>query len=236
MHKLFYFATSILAFAISATTAVANGPLALYNPSSNNCLQPENGSTVQGAAIVQQPCSNSSAQRWNRVSESGGVFHYQNVLSGLCLDARGSAANGTPVQLWACNTITNENWQPVDGNNELQSRVSGTSAYCLDAPGAQTTAGLALQIYSCNGTVAQIWEFAPSSKVTVPSVDGSNLSAAVKAISAAGLVAVVNKQKDCISPGEVISQYPDSGTLAAPGSNVSITFDTGTKSTCPIIK
>jgi hypothetical protein len=39
----------------------------------------------------------------------------------------------------------------------LFSRVSGTSSYCLDIPGGQQVAGLAMQIYRCNGTEAQQW-------------------------------------------------------------------------------
>jgi Ricin-type beta-trefoil lectin domain len=127
----------------------------------NNCLQPVNESTAQGAAIVQMPCNNSPAQQWRAVSMGGRVFHFVNSLSGLCLDARGGAVNHTPVQQWTCNKITNENWESPEVSDDdippLISRVSGTRSYCLDVPGAQKSAGLAVQIYRCNGTVAQIW-------------------------------------------------------------------------------
>ena len=127
----------------------------------NLCLQPINESSAQGVAIVQQPCNGSAAQQWTKVQVSGEIYHYVNGLSGLCLDARGGAANHTPVQQWTCNKISNENWQPGDGYNDtippLFSRVSGTSNYCLDEPGGQTIVGLAMQIYRCNGTVAQDW-------------------------------------------------------------------------------
>ena len=128
------------------------------------CLQPVNESTAQGAAIVQEPCNEHAAQQWTSVPVGGNNFHYVNGLSGLCLDARGGAANHTPVQQWTCNKISNENWQPGDDYNDtippLFSHVSGTTDYCLDQPGGQTTPGLAMQIYRCNQTLAQDW-FAP---------------------------------------------------------------------------
>ena len=133
----------------------------LYSLWSNQCLQPAGGSTRQGAAIVQQPCNGSAAQEWTKVHVSGNTYRYVNGLSGLCLDARGGAVNHTPVQQWTCNNISNENWDPGEDIDDdippLKSRVSGTSSYCLDMPGGQKTAGLAMQIYRCNGTVAQQW-------------------------------------------------------------------------------
>ena len=141
--------------------AAASTPGDIYNFLSNQCLQPVNGSIVQGAAIVQEPCHGGAAQQWVNVPTSGNIFHYQNVLSGLCLDARGGAANHTPVQQWTCNSISNENWEPGEDLSDyippLYSRVSGTSSYCLDIPGGQPTVGLAMQIYRCNGTEAQQW-------------------------------------------------------------------------------
>lgn len=127
----------------------------------NNCLQPVNESTAQGAAIVQMPCNHRPAQQWRAVPMGGNIYHFVNTLSGLCLDARGKAVNHTPVQQWTCNKITNENWESPDVASDvippLISRVSGTSSYCLDVPGGQTSAGLAVQIYRCNGTLAQLW-------------------------------------------------------------------------------
>jgi hypothetical protein len=136
-------------------------PLEIQNFGTTLCLQPVNESTAQGAAIVQQPCTGHTAQQWTKVTVSGNILHFMNGLSGLCLDARGSAVNHTPVQQWTCNKISNENWEPgqVDDDDipPLYSRVSGATNYCLDVPGGQKIAGLAMQIYRCNGTLAQIW-------------------------------------------------------------------------------
>ena len=128
---------------------------------SNQCLQPIND-TGQGAAIVQEPCNGGAAQQWTEVSVGSNVFHYVNVLSGLCLDARGGAVNGTPVQQWSCNSISNEKWQPGEDVSDeippLISRVSGKQLLPRHTRGSGS-AGLAMQIYRCNGTLAQQWWF-----------------------------------------------------------------------------
>ena len=67
---------------------------------SGKCLQPVNGS--QGAVIVQETCNGSLSQQWAQGPSEGsggtdrGGEHYVNRSSGLCLDARGNATNGTP--------------------------------------------------------------------------------------------------------------------------------------------
>jgi len=49
-----------------------------------------------GAAIVLASCNESDAQQWKRVAVPGNYVHYVNKLSGMCLDARGTAVNGIP--------------------------------------------------------------------------------------------------------------------------------------------
>jgi hypothetical protein len=166
MCRASFIAAFVITLVVSAAPAAASGTDEIYNFQSNQCLQPVNGSTGQGAAIIQQPCNGGAAQQWVEVSAGPEIFHYVNVLSGLCLDARGAARNGTPVQQWTCNKISNENWQPrediADDVPPLVSRVSGSNNYCLDIPGDQQTTRLAIQIYRCNGTEAQQWWIAPS--------------------------------------------------------------------------
>jgi hypothetical protein len=137
----------------------------IFNTRSQKCLQPVNGSNAEGAAIVLATCDpTNAAQYWIKVPVSGSVAHYKNDSSLMCLDARGGAANGTPVQQWPCNTITNENWQYAQDSGDTQpkliSRVSGTSTYCLDIPGGATADGIAVQILTCNGLPEQHW-YAP---------------------------------------------------------------------------
>jgi hypothetical protein len=137
----------------------------ILNPRSSKCLQPVSGSNAEGAAIVLKTCDRTNAaQYWVMVPVSGNVAHYMNESSQLCLDARGAAANGTPVQQWQCDKITNENWQYAQDSGDtapkLISRVSGTNTYCLAIPGEGTDDGTAVQILKCDGSPEQHW-YAP---------------------------------------------------------------------------
>lgn len=161
-----------------ASPAMADtfGPVQNYGD--GLCFQPDGGSSLQGTLIVQEPCdlnpvtltSSNPFQQWSVscLNSSCSAFHYVNVGSGLCLRARGLSgpANGEQIMLWTCNQITDLNWasHSVDIPNRadllgftLESRISGSTGYCLDVPGASGAVGLALQLYRCNGTVAQLW-------------------------------------------------------------------------------
>ncbi|MEU6389057.1 endo-1,4-beta-xylanase [Streptomyces sp. NPDC046939] len=75
----------------------------------------------------------------------------KGVGSGRCLDVPGSSTtDGTQVQLWDCNSGTNQQWTYTDAG-EL--RVYGNK--CLDAAG--TGNGAKVQIYSCWGADNQKW-------------------------------------------------------------------------------
>ncbi len=155
-------AAAVVGLVGAAPASAEDTFLPIQNFGSYKCLQPENGSLELGAAIVQEPCDpNNPAQLWEAIPLGGFSFHYMNQASQLCLDARGGATNGTPIQQWTCNWISNEKWQPGSSfpgvAHALTSQVSGTSSHCLDEPGAQGSDGLAMQLYSCNLTVAQVW-------------------------------------------------------------------------------
>lgn len=159
MYRIFCIASFVITIALSSSPAQSDWSGEIYNLHTNQCLQP--AYLAAGAPIVQEPCTSAFAQQWYALSAGGSIVNYQNAGNGMWLDARGPAANGTPVQLWTYGRISNENWQ--QGNigkgafPPLISRVSGTSSYCLDVPGGQMTEGLAMQIYTCNGTLSQEW-------------------------------------------------------------------------------
>jgi hypothetical protein len=186
----------------------------------------------QGAAIVQQTCTGFPEQIWFWMTLPNGVSHLMNGLSGLCLDARGAAANGTPVQQWTCNQISNENWEAVAAvgtpdNEILKSRVSGTSSYCLDVPGGGSP-GLAVQIQSCNNSASQIRQFGGQSTV-VPNVFGWQTTTAATWIEGFSLVPQVQlpaSMSMCNSntAGRVVGEFPAAGTPALRNSAVTLYF------------
>jgi hypothetical protein len=136
----------------SCPARAQNSLINVVNLVSQKCLQPINNSTTPGDAIVLLPCDpNNTAQVWIQTASSGKV-HFINYKSKLCLDARGGAAAGTPIQQWTCNSITNENWwNPGNTSGPLISAVSGTSNFCVIPTGSQD--GADLQLIPCSTSV-----------------------------------------------------------------------------------
>jgi chitinase len=74
-------------------------------------------------------------------------------IAGKCVDvASASSANGTAVQLWACNGSTAQRWT-VSSDGTV--RALGK---CLDITSAGTVNGTAIQLWDCNGSGAQAWQ------------------------------------------------------------------------------
>ncbi len=231
MLKAFYVAASLVAVASSAKPAAANQPVIFFNGHTDMCLQALNESTDQGAAIVQEPCTiptpPTEAQEWLYVPNGSAGFHFENALSGLCLDARGKAEDGTPVQQWTCDQISNEKWDPPTNPQgqsvgPVHSRVSGSDSFCLDIPGGQQTHGLGMQIYRCNGTVSQVWELRPILPF-VPDVVGLGEQAAEDTLSLYDLGYAVPPSIPCDSE-LVTSQDVAAGSQQPPKATVTLRF------------
>jgi hypothetical protein len=150
----------------SALTIVASYPAQAQNSfinlvnSNKKCLQPINKSTTPGDAMVLLPCDPQNlSQVWIVQTGSSGKVHFVNYSSKLCLDARGGAAAGTPIQQWTCNSITNENWLAGISGGALVSAVSGTSNYCVIPTGDQD--GAKLQLIPCSTSIyaGELWNF-----------------------------------------------------------------------------
>jgi hypothetical protein len=159
IHKI---ATLLFASAMAATTGLAVAPaqaddpiVKLVSAQNNKCLQPVNESTNQGDAIVLMTCSGRAAQQWTVQLVSSTAVHLRNRASNLCLDARGGATNGTPIQQWTCNWISNEKWGFGITNNLLGSFVAGTASYCIATPGNDD--GLPMELRFCDGDESQLW-------------------------------------------------------------------------------
>jgi hypothetical protein len=153
-----------VAHAAQATTSVK--PAAgifqpIRNVGNGKCLQPEGGSTALFAAIVQEPCDGSSAQGWQYVRVATNHYHLANQASGLCLQAWDGAFNNGRVLQDECNFASNNEFNTNTALPNvviLESRVGfRDTGFCVDVPGAQAIDGLALQIWQCNGTLAQRW-------------------------------------------------------------------------------
>ncbi|GAA0895796.1 glycosyl hydrolase family 18 protein [Virgisporangium aurantiacum] len=75
-------------------------------------------------------------------------------LAGKCVDvAAASTANGTAVQLYACNGTNAQTWTVgTDGTVRALGK-------CMDVASAGTANGTQIQLWDCNGTGAQVWQY-----------------------------------------------------------------------------
>jgi len=163
---------SMLALLLTATTSAVvlgsgvpahadtgfNWPL--RNEATGKCLEPAGRSMAEGAPIVQKACDGGLAQDWAFLTLGGSTYRLLNHLTGLCIDARGAASDGTPVVQWPCATISNETWdtgRPPPETLAFTSRVSGSSSHCLGFSGGAAPDDAAVLLFKCNGAAAQRW-------------------------------------------------------------------------------
>ena len=129
----------------------------IRNVGDNLCLQPV--SPVVNSPVVQEPCDGSAMQGWETTGDYRG-YQFVNQASGFCLNAFIKAENGAPFGLDTCRVVSNE-WfgaAPLPNVTAVQSLIGwGKTGFCMDVPGASGTPGLQIQLWNCNGTLAQRW-------------------------------------------------------------------------------
>ncbi|MEV0936913.1 RICIN domain-containing protein [Streptomyces phaeochromogenes] len=133
--------------------------LTMTNNKGGQCLDgdatqiPANGARVQLWA-----CNGRSNQTWLWTPAVGrpiGFYTIQNASGNQCLDGDVTQipANGARVQLWACNSFTNQIWS-WDGSR--LTNVKG--GQCLDGDVTQIPAnGARVQLWACNSFTNQAW-------------------------------------------------------------------------------
>ncbi|MEV0136714.1 ricin-type beta-trefoil lectin domain protein [Dactylosporangium sp. NPDC050688] len=85
-------------------------------------------------------------------------------IPGKCLDnPYGSSTDGNLTTSYACNGGYNAQLWTMPGDNTI--RIVGK---CLDVVGAGTAPSTRVQLYSCNDTVAQQWQFGPDNSLRNP--------------------------------------------------------------------
>jgi len=82
--------------------------------------------------------------------------------SGRCVDVpNSSTTNGTQVQIWDCNSATNQRWTHTTGR-----QLQVYSNKCLDANNQGTTNGTTVIIWDCNGGTNQQWNINTNGTIT----------------------------------------------------------------------
>lgn len=87
-------------------------------------------------------------------------------LAGKCADVAGAnSANGTPVQLYDCNSTAAQRWT---AGSDGTLRALGK---CLDATGNGTADGTTLQLWDCTGGPNQKWTVTGAHDIVNPQAD-----------------------------------------------------------------
>ena len=96
-------------------------------------------------------------------SSVGSAHRLVGASSGRCLDVpNGSTTTGTQLEIWDCNTGTNQSFTPTSGK-ALQVY---NGSLCLDASGQGTSTGTAIITWTCNGQTNQQWNLNPDGTIT----------------------------------------------------------------------
>ncbi|WP_435136710.1 ricin-type beta-trefoil lectin domain protein [Actinacidiphila sp. bgisy144] len=125
---------------------------ALTTADLSDALHPNDGGYQKMADAFDAGIQAADAAGWiTPPVPNGGTVH--SGIAGKCLDDNGdSAANGTAVQLWSCNSSDAQWWQlRTDGTLRAVGK-------CLDAADLGTGDGTKVQIWDCNGGANQVWQ------------------------------------------------------------------------------
>jgi hypothetical protein len=167
-------AFSLAAGANGASAHVASSkpvaPLAgefhrIQNVGNGKCLQPQ---ASPGTRIVQLTCNGSSEQGWLALNDGSNRYRFVNGSGRGCISVNDTPVNGGPVQLDNCTlsdgsgrAVSNAQWNSgtvLPDVVTLKTRVRNVNNnFCLDVPGASSVDGLAMQLFTCNGSLAQRW-------------------------------------------------------------------------------
>ncbi|MET9970916.1 RICIN domain-containing protein, partial [Streptomyces sp. NPDC006356] len=143
--------------AAPAAAALPTGWSTVVNSGSGKCLDARAAGTVNGTAVQQYTCNNSTAQQWSFTPTSDGFVRIgnRNDAQQVVDVSEVSTADNAAVHLWTHSGGNNQQWQAVDEGGGAYHFVNRHSGKCLDVPSASTADSVQLVQYTCNGTAAQ---------------------------------------------------------------------------------
>ncbi|AQG82454.1 hypothetical protein AWR27_11895 [Spirosoma montaniterrae] len=129
---------------------------------SGKVLEVNNGSTGNGAALVQRTNSNKAWQQWRLRATSSGFYRLVAVHSGKAADVNAaSTADWATVIQWPVHSGTNQEWRPQINADGFYTLMARHSQKMLDVRNGETGEGIPIIQYMPNGTVAQQWRIEP---------------------------------------------------------------------------
>ncbi|MFC5470439.1 glycoside hydrolase family 9 protein [Cohnella suwonensis] len=165
-------ASSALSIAVSDSTGNTTIDTSAYykiaSRNSGKLLSVSQGSTADGADVVQWTDNEGLDQQWQFVASSSGYYKLVNRKSGKALDVLGaSTQNGGDVIQSNDNGGLSQQWQPVAADTYFKF-VNGNSGKVLDVSGASVSDGGNVIQWPDTGGTNQQWQLI---KVTVQQQD-----------------------------------------------------------------
>ena len=152
-----------------------DGFVTLASVKSGLALDVSGGCLTSGTSLQQYQSNGTRAQKWVAVSRGDGSYDLVSALSPFrAVDVRGgSAASGVPVQLWDSNGTVAQQWSFVSADpagaptcSDVLSKgwfrlspASSASGRVLDVADGSRSNGANVQLYSADGTAAQLFSF-----------------------------------------------------------------------------
>lgn len=131
----------------------------IINRNSNQALDVNGGSTVNGANVIQWPWNGGNNQQWQIIDNGGGYYRIINRNSGRALDVNGgSTANGAQVIQWTWSGGNNQQWQVIDNGGGYYRIINRNSNQALDVNGGSTANGANVIQWPWNGGNNQQWQ------------------------------------------------------------------------------
>ncbi|KAF9440911.1 carbohydrate-binding module family 13 protein [Macrolepiota fuliginosa MF-IS2] len=150
---------SLLAFVASA---LAQTQVLHPNRDSKMCLDARDRRFVNGTAVQLWPCNDTPAQELNF---DFGPTAIRFGKTGFCLDATANPVDGTPMRVWECGSLPEQQWlstvTAIGGVIQLVGTTStkvASDLLCLDLNRSDHASGTLVQVGTCvKGMTNQIW-------------------------------------------------------------------------------
>jgi hypothetical protein len=155
--------TSHAAAPAAIKPAVSGGFYQIVNSHSGKCLdvKSEDNYYAVGARVQQYHCTGVLEQHWAiALAADNQYFSLVSQRSGYCMEPSliPGNINGVQVDQAVCNSMDYQQWRSVSaGTNQVY--LVNKNGLCLDVSGGSTADHAKVQLWSCNGTGAQIWKF-----------------------------------------------------------------------------
>jgi endo-1,4-beta-xylanase len=121
-------------------------------PNITRCLDVPKSKFLPGTRLQLWDCNGSAAQLF-----SYDVSSQHLTIGGLCVQAGGNGQAGAAVVLGACSGDGKLTWKV--GIEQDHAEFTGFNGLCLDLVGGHSNNGTLLQVWACNRTAAQLWDF-----------------------------------------------------------------------------